>query len=257
MKMLLFALLLASALGHSQPRSYPAPSQLAFEQRLAVQLPLHARFNDDGGRSVNLAHFFGRKPVVLVLGYYHCPNLCSTLMDGVLQTLASTDLPHDAYYLLAVSIDPTETSDIASRKKASYLPMMDRSGGDLHLLTGTQTQIADLAHSAGFHYAYDAVLRQYRHPAGFLVATPDGRISHYFLGVRFDPRDVRLALIDASAGGIGSMADRLLLLCSHYDPATGRYSVAAMTAVRAVCLLLAAGLFGWIWRQRALARRRT
>ncbi len=108
----------------------------------------------------------------------------------------------------------------------------------------------------GFSYAYDDALRQYVHPAGFLVATPEGRIARYFMGVRFEPRDVRLALVEASAGRIGSPTDRLLLLCSHFDPATGRYSGAAMTLVRAASLIVLALLAGWIWRHRAQRGRR-
>ena len=199
---------------------------------------------------MRLGAFFGKQPVVLVLGYYHCPNLCSTLMDGVLESLSKVGLPPSAYRVLGVSIDPSENADIAARKKASYTPLIAHAGGELHLLTGAQPQIDTLAHSAGFQYAYDADTRQYTHPAGFLIATPHGRISHYFMGVRFDPRDVRLALVDASSGRIGSAADRLLLLCSHYDPVTGRYSSIAMTLVRTISLTVLAALIIWIWRTR-------
>jgi protein SCO1/2 len=107
-----------------------------------------------------------------------------------------------------------------------------------------------LARAAGFHYIRDAATEQIAHPAGFLIATPAGRISHYFTGVRFEPRDLRLALVEASAGSIGTPTDRLALLCSHFDPATGRYSVAVMTLARVVCLLVLAALAAWIWRRR-------
>jgi len=171
-------------------------------------------------------------------------------MDGVLESLAGVRLPAHAYRVLGVSIDPSEDARLAARKKASYQSLLAHAGGELHLLTGAKPQIDALASSAGFEYAYDRETQQYAHPAGFLVATPDGRISHYFMGVRFDPRDVRLALIDASSGRIGSPVDRLLLLCSHYDPATGRYSTTAFTLVRVVCLMVLAALSIWIWRAR-------
>lgn len=229
--------------------AYAAP-QAQYLQQLDAQLPLSAAFVDDSGHTVRLGAFFGTQPVVLVLGYYHCPNLCSTLMDGVLESLADVGLPPRAYRVLGVSIDPSEDAALAARKKASYATLLARAGGDLHLLTGMKPQIDALARSAGFRYTYDESAGQYAHPAGFLVATPGGRISHYFMGVRFDPRDVRLALVDASSGRIGSPVDRLLLLCSHYDPVTGRYSTAAMSLVRAVCLAVLAALGIWMWRAR-------
>jgi protein SCO1 len=240
-------LLLIAMIAHAQ---ISTPPQTEFLQNLNAQLPLQTIFTNDRGNTVHLADYFGQRPVVLVLGYYHCPNLCSTLMDGVLQSLAAVNLPRSAYRFLAVSIDPTETVELAARKKVSYMPMLGRRGGDVDLLTGDQRDIARLASVAGFQYRYDASLRQYMHPAGFLVATGEGRISHYFMGVRFDPKDVRLALIDASAGRIGSPVDRLLLLCSHYDPATGRYSIAVMTWVRIVCLSVLILIIGWIWMHR-------
>ena len=231
----------------------PPPPRLEFTQHLNAPLPLQLPFTDAGGRRVTLAHYFHRKPVVLVLGYYHCPNLCSTLMDGVLPVLAATRLPPGAFRLVEVSIDPSETPALAAGKKTAYQPLLGRHG-ELHLLTGAAASISQLAARIGFHYAYDESLKQYLHPAGFLIATPDGRISHYFLGVRFDAAKVRQALLDASSNRIGSPVQSLLLLCAHYDPSLGRYTVTVMTAVRAVCLLVLALLFGWMalrWGKRS------
>ncbi|HJU71471.1 MAG TPA: SCO family protein [Paucimonas sp.] len=247
---LLWLWLLAAGAACGQSLPAPPPPQTAFTQHLDARLPLQSVFVDDDGRRVRFADFFGRRPVVLVLGYYHCPNLCSTLMEGVLQALAAADLPRESYRLLAVSIDPAEDAPLAARRKISYEPMLGRRGGELHLLTGEPAAITALASSAGFAYAYDAALRQYIHPAGFLIATPDGRISRYFLGVRFDPQELRQALTMAADGRIGSLAERLLLLCAHYDPATGRYSLAAMTLVRIGCLLALLTLAAWAWRHR-------
>lgn len=231
-----------------------APPQTRFTQRLNAQLPLSATFTDDSGRPRRLGVFFDDRPVVLVLSYYHCPNLCSTLMDGVLQTLAAVGLPAHAYHVLGVSIDPSENPQIAARKKATYASLLANTGGDLTLLTGAKPEIDALANRIGFEYAYDRQLQQYIHPAGFIVATRDGRISHYFMGVRFDPRDVRLALVDASSGNIGSAVDQLLLLCSHFDPTTGRYTTQVLAWIRALSLTLLAALVIWMWRTK---RRRT
>ncbi|MGB7480387.1 MAG: SCO family protein [Burkholderiaceae bacterium] len=254
---LLIAVLLVAEAG-AGPLALPAPPVAGFTQNLDARLPLDARFIDENGAAVPLGRYFGAVPVVLVLGYYQCPNLCSTLMDGVLQTLAALRLPPQAFRLVEVGIDPAETFALAARKKVSFEPMLGRRGGELHLLTGDAAAIGRLARSAGFSYRYDPALRQYAHPAGFLVATPDGRIARYFIGVRFEPRDLRLALVEASAGRIGTLSDRLVLLCSHYDPASGRYSGAAMALVRAACLLALALLAGWIgaalWRGRTRRR---
>lgn len=235
---------------HAQALALPPQKPAQYLQRLDAQLPLSAAFTDDNGTPTRLGAFFGKRPVVMVLGYYHCPNLCSTLMDGVLETLAGVGLPPHAYRVVGVSIDPSESAALAARKKEAYSSLVAHAGGELHLLTAAQPQIKALAQSAGFQYSYDAAAQQYAHPAGFFVATPDGRISHYFMGVRFDPRDLRLALIDASSGRIGSPVDRLVLLCSHYDPATGRYSTTVMALVRAVCIAILAALVIWIWRAR-------
>ena len=199
---------------------------------------------------MRLGDYFGQTPVVLVLGYFECPNLCSTVLDGVLEGLVQAGVPGDRYRLLALSIDPREGPREAKGRLAAYRSLL-APGTAAHFLTGSGEATARLAGDGGFPYAWDPEMGQYRHPAGFLVATPEGRISRYFPGVRFDPRDIRLALTEASAGRVGTLSDRLLLLCSHYDPRAGRYTVPVMAAVRAVCLGLALGLGIWIWRRRA------
>lgn len=233
---------------YAQALALPPPVQTRYVQRLDAKLALSGTFTDDTGRPRRLGAYFGDKPVVLVLGYFHCPNLCSTLMDGVLESLAAVGLPPHTYRVLAVSVDPSETPAIAAHKKASFVPLLANNGADLTLLTGAKPEIDALAHSVGFEYVYDRQLQQYIHPAGFIVATPDGRTSHYFMGVRFDPQDVRLALIDASSGNIGSPVDQLLLLCSHYNPVSGRYSSQIVAGLRALCLAMLAAFAIWLWR---------
>lgn len=226
----------------------PAPAP-GFRQQRGQALPLDLAFLDEIGRSRSLRDFFGKQPVLLVFGYYHCPRLCSTIMDGVLQSVQDIDLP---LAIVGVGIDPAETPQDAARKHGAYLAAYPDMKHTLHLLTGSRAPIARLARAAGFDYRHDSASGQYDHPAGFLIATPDGHISRYFTGLRFERRDVRLALIEASGNRIGPLSERILLLCSHYDPVQGRYSWAVMGLLRvaglASVLLLAGGL--WMLRRR-------
>lgn len=226
------------------------PAGLEFVQKPGNEVALGVALRDEAGRTVPLRDYFGVLPVVLVLGYFQCPNLCSTVLDGVMESLLQAGLPASAYRLVAVSIDPRENPAAARHKQAAYRNVL-AGKAEAHFLTGDGEATGHLSASVGFPYAWDSEHGQYVHPAGFVVATPGGRIARYFLGVRFEPRDVRLALVEASAGRVGSAGDRLLLLCSHYDPESGRYTFAAMTAVRAASLLMAAALAAWVWRRRA------
>jgi protein SCO1/2 len=249
MKTMLLCLLLAARCACAQPLSLPGPPAAAFTPRAGTALPLDARFVDDTGRGIRLGDLFVHKPVVLVPGYYTCPNLCSTLFEGVMQALALSGLDADAYQLAGVSIDAADTPARAAAKKRAYAAILPGSGANLHLLTGRRDDIAALAGAIGYRYSRDGG-DQLAHAAGFVVATPDGHVARYFPGVRFDPADLRDAVKDAQRGATGGIASQLLLLCAHYDPATGRYSLAAMTAVRAAGLLVLAMLLGWMWRRR-------
>jgi protein SCO1 len=232
------------------PLALPPQPHVEFRQNIGTRVPLDALLRDEDDRSVRLAKYFGTAPVVLVLGYYRCPNLCETEMQSVLQVLGALHVAKDDYGVVAVSIDPRETASDARQRKAAYASIDAGWSTRLHMLSGDSTTVARIAHAAGFQYAYDRNTGQYVHPAGFLVASPDGRISRYFLGVAHSARDLRLALVEASEGRLGSPVDRLVLLCSHYDPATGRYSVAVMNAVRAVSLAVLVLLGAWLWRRR-------
>jgi protein SCO1/2 len=246
----------------AQMRIIEAPPQTEYVQRLGEQLPLALSFADSDGRRLPLQALFGAVPVVLVLGYYQCQQLCSSVMEGVLQGLVASGLPRAAYRIVAISIDPRETPQLAARKRASYLAQAPHGAApDLHLLTGDARATSQIARAAGFAYVEDRVPTadgsvNYAHPAGIVIASPDGRISRYLLGVSFAPRDLRLALNDASQGKTGNLADRLLLLCSHFDPVAGRYNLAVMTGLRAFAVLsfMVIGLM-W-WRRRAMSRSR-
>jgi protein SCO1/2 len=210
--------------------------QVAFEQNLDAQLPLETPLRDESGRPVTLRDFFGKKkPVVLVFVYFECPMLCKVELNGLVRNLRTLSLSAGKEFdIVTVSIDPRESPELATMKKRNYLKWYDRPGAEngWHFLTGEEPAIKRLTGVAGFRYAYDEKNDQYAHPAGLIVATPEGRISRYVYGVDFPASALRWALVEASAGKIGTPVDKILLMCFHYDPATGRYSFAIMSALR-------------------------
>jgi protein SCO1 len=251
---------------------------VGFEQRLGALLPLDAPFVDASGHPIHLGDYFRRDaahpavPVVLVLGYYRCRNLCETEMEGVVQALAATGLSRHDYRVLAVSIDPDETAQDAATRRRIDLEVADLASSLssraatkepllLDALVGSRASIDRLARQAGFVFTRDDVDRSVNgnenaqpntiaHAAGFLVATPDGHVSRYFLGVRHDPADLRRA-IDAAAGNeIGSAVDSLLLLCAHVDPTLGRFTADVMLGLRLLGIVLILILGISIWRHR-------
>jgi protein SCO1 len=235
---------------------------VGFDQRLGAQVPLDLPFRDETGRTVTLRDYAGGTPVLLVPAYYECPMLCTLVLNGVVSALRA--LPFDIgreFQVVTVSFNPRETSELATAKKATYLEQYRRPGAEAgwHFLVGDESSIRPLMEAIGFRYAWDPAAKQYAHASGIVVLTPGGRLSHYFYGVEFAPRDLRLALVEASTEQIGSLVDQLLLFCFHYDPATGRYSRVALNAVRAGGVLtlaaLGAFLFVMLRRDRARARR--
>jgi protein SCO1/2 len=235
---------------------------VAFDQRLGAQVPLDLAFRDETGATVTLRDELGGKPALLVPAYYECPMLCTIVLNGVVSALRalSFDVGKE-FRVVTFSFNPRETSELAAAKKATYLGDYRRPGAAAgwHFLVGDEPSIAALTQAIGFRYAWDTESKQYAHASGLVVLTPGGRISHYFFGVEFAPRDLRLALVEASGEHIGSLVDQLLLFCFHYDPATGRYSRVALNAVRAggVLTLAALGAFvGLMLRRDAVRARR-
>ncbi len=241
------ALLFALGLWLAQPAA-AALQGVDLVQRPGARLPLETAFVDESGTRLPLARVFGRTPVVLVLGYYHCPGLCTTLMEGVLQAARATGLPRDAFSVVGISIDPAESARVAARKAAAYRAAYDKI--DLQLLTATPPAIERITQATGFRYVRSEAYDRYAHPLAFLVVTPQGRISRYFPGVRFDPAELRLALVEASGGTIGSLSERIFLRCAHFDPQTGRYTLAVLASVRAASLSILALLALGLWRMR-------
>jgi protein SCO1/2 len=242
--------------GVNPPASAPSsqtPSALAevrFDQRLNELLPLATRFTDEDGRDVALGDYFGgTKPVVLAFVYYECPMLCTQVLNGLTTSLTVlTETVGREFDVVAISIDARETPALASGKKKSNLDRYKRpeSASGWHFLTGDEAAITAVTDAAGFKFAWDEKTQQFAHPSGIIVATPEGKLSRYFFGIEYAPRDVKFALMESSAGRIGNAIDQLLLYCYHYDPASGSYGFVAMSAVRIGGALTVLALVGFV-----------
>jgi protein SCO1/2 len=233
----------------------PQFKDVTFAQRLGQQLPLDARFRDETGREVALGEYFGRRPVVLAFVYYQCPMLCTQVMNGIssaLKALAFT--PGKDFDVVLISFDPRDRYETANAKKAAHLAhwSVQNQAAGWHFLTGEPDQIRRATQAAGFTYTWDEKTQQFAHVSGVLTTTSDGRLSRYFYGVEFSPRDLRLALVESGEGKIGSLVEELLLYCFHYDPSTGRYGAVVMNLVRLGGILTVGLVAGFV----ILMRRR-
>ncbi len=214
-------------------------------------------FKDELGQTVALSSFFKHgKPVILVLAYYECPNLCTFVLNGLLESLKQMDWSvSQKFDIVTVSIDPRETPALALKKKTAYLKNYGRLGADQgwHFLTGQESQIKKLADSVGYGYRWDAEQQQFAHGAALFALTPDGRISRYLYGIEYRVQDLKLALLEASNGKIGSVIERLLLFCYRYDPKTRKYSIYLTKLMQAsgACTVLVFGSYLFLfWRRQ-------
>jgi protein SCO1 len=224
-------------------------SEVRFDQRLNEPLPLDARFKDEDGRDVTLGDYFGKRPVILAFVYFECPMLCTQVLNGLTTSLTVLDETVGREFdVVAISFDARETPALASGKKRSHLDRYKRpeSADGWHFLTGDEDAIRAVTQAAGFNYTWDERTQQFAHPSGIIVATPDGKLSRYFFGIEYAPRDVKFALIESSAGRIGNAIDQLLLYCYNYDPATGSYGFVAMGAVRVAGAITVLALVGFV-----------
>ena len=232
--------------------------EVGLDQKLNAQVPLDLKFKDEDGRTVTLGQYFGKRPVILTLNYYECPMLCTEVLNGLVSSLGVMNFTIGKEFdVVTVSFDPRDTPEVAKQKKAAYLGRYKRAGAETgwHFLTGSPHEIAVLTHAVGFRYAYNEKAGQFAHASGVMVATPEGRLSHYFYGIEYGPRDLRLSLVEASDHKIGSAVDQVLLACFHYDPSSGRYSMTIMTVVRAAGVLTVALIAGAIVLLRRRERR--
>jgi protein SCO1/2 len=208
---------------------------VGFEPPLNGQIPPDLGFRDENGRDVRLDDYFGRKPVLLALVYYGCPMLCNQVEQGVVGSLKMLSFSAGSdFEVVFVSFDPRETPDMAAQKKVSALSHYGRpdTASGWHFLTGGKQSIDSLTQAANFRYSFNEKSGIFAHASGIMLLTPDGRISRYFYGVEYPSRDVRLGLVDASAGKIGNPIDHLLLYCFQYDPSTARYSATILRILR-------------------------
>jgi protein SCO1/2 len=225
-------------------------------EHLGDDIPLGLGFTDESGRKVTLQDYAdGTRPVILVLAYYECPMLCTLVLNGIAKAAKELAwVPGNEFRLLTVSIDPSETVQLAWGKKERYLKFLDKPGAEngWNFLVGDSLMIAGLAESIGFKYFYDETRDEFAHPAVVTILTPQGRISRYLYGIEYKERDVRLALVEASDGKIGTTLDRLILYCYHYDPAAKGYVLFAQNVMRAggvLTLVLLVLFVGLLWRR--------
>jgi protein SCO1 len=267
LKIAVLAAALAAAAGVASAQladqAVPALEKVGVEEHLDARLPLELEFIDEAGRTVRLGDYFdGARPVILTLNYYRCPMLCGLQLNGVVAGLEEMDwTPGVEFEMVTVSIDPLETPELAQAKKENYLKRYQRPAAarGWHFLTGRQDNIARLAETVGFSYTYDVASGQYAHAAAIFVITPDGRVARYLYGIEYPPKSLKLALMEASEGKIGSAFDQLIMYCFHYDPASRRYAPVAMNIMRvgggATALLLGLTLGTW-WLRESRRRRR-
>jgi protein SCO1/2 len=240
------ALLAGSTLTHAQTipgnvgqaaaNMPPALQNVGFEPTLNSQMPLDLLFRDETGKSVKLQDYFSQqKPVLLAFVYYGCPMLCDQVQQGVVGTLRMISFnPGRDYEVIFLSFDSRETPDMAAEKKKADLLHYRRpeTSSGWHFLTGSKESVEAVTKAANFRFSFDTKNNLFAHASGILLLTPDGRISRYFYGVEYPGRDIRLGLVEASAGKIGTPVDRALLFCYHYDPSTAAYSASILKLVR-------------------------
>ena len=237
---------------------------IGIDQKLDAQIPLNLTFRDETGQSVPLSSFFKTgKPVILALVYYRCPNLCTLILNGLESSLKPVSFdPGKDFEVLSVSFDPKDTAELAASKKKMYMKRYGRANtaNGWHFLTGDEANIKALADAVGFHYKYDPATDQFAHASGIMVLTPEGRLSRYFYGVEYAPRDVRLGLVEASQNKIGNLVDEALLFCYHYDPSTGKYGAVAIDFLRLAGVIFFIFGMGWMvmaWRRDLRTDRQT
>lgn len=233
--------------------------QVSVEQKLNTQVPLNLTFRDEAGKTVKLGDYFGKRPVILVLAYYECPMLCTVVLNELTRSLNALDYTiGKEFEVITVSISPTETPELARKKKQNYLSEYRKPGGKAgwHFLVGDEKNIKALANAVGFQYTYDPRTKQYAHPAVIMILTPQGKLARYLMGIEFSARDLKFALTEASEGKIGNPVMSAFLYCFQYDPSTGKYGLVILRAVQLAGIITVLSLASLIGGALLLERRR-
>ena len=259
-------ILLGAALGMNAEAQQPPNrvfTEVGLDQKLGSWVPLDLRFRDEQGSMVTLRSLMHGKPVVLALVYYSCPMICTEVLNGMAETFRKLHLDMGKDYdVITVSINPNEQPELAAAKRAAYLKSYGRpqDADSWHFLTGEDSSIKPLAASVGFRYVYDTATSQYAHPTGIIVVTPQGQVARYLYGIDYPPKDLKFALMEASGNKVGTAVDKILLLCYHYDEATGKYGLVVLNAVRIggiLTLIVLGGIVGFYLRRERRQRRTT
>lgn len=233
------------------PENMPGPlGGVAIEQRLGQQLPLDAVLVDAAGQTVRLGDYFGERPVLVAFVYYECPMLCTLIMNGVASSLSVLPLkPDEDFQVVAISIDHEETPEHARQALEATLQRYGKADSDAgwNFLTGDQETVGRIAATAGFGFEYVPATDEWAHASAVMVATPEGELAQYFYGVEYPPKDLRLAMVEASDGTIGSIVDQILLYCYRYDPQIGKYTVMTMRILRITGVMFSLGLILFMW----------
>jgi len=235
----------------------PALQKVGIEQKLGDQLPLDTELKDENGKTVKLGDYFGKRPIILALVYYECPMLCNEVLNGLTGSLKGMTFEAGKEFdVVAISFDARENDkpDLAKNKKASYMERYGKPGTESgwHFLTGTQEAIDRVTKAAGFNYYWDEKSNQFAHAGGIMIVTPQGKLSRYFYGIDYAPKDVKFGVMESAENKVGNPAEQLLLYCYHYDPATGKYGFAILRVIRifAVATVLGLGAMLFVfWRK--------
>jgi protein SCO1/2 len=251
----------------TSPSTQPAVlNDVGIDQKLGVQVPTDLVFRDETGREVKLGDYFGKshRPIILTLVYYKCPMLCTMVLNELVRTMngMSTLSAGKDFDVLSVSFDPKDTPELAAGKRKQYLHEYGKRGemGGWHFLTGEPDSIKKLTEAVGFRYTWDPKYRQYVHASGLMILTPDGHVARYFYGLDYAVKDVRLSLVEASDNKVGTPVEQIMLYCFHYDPSTGKYSLAITNLLKVAATITLLALGGFIWvnvRRERMQQRKT